>query len=325
MATATGTGGDRERDEPADRVVLRELSLRDGLQLTAIWPTTAEKRALLAAAHAAGVRHFEVGSFLPPARFPQFADIRELVAAAAALPGTTVSALVLNERGLDDALATPLDEIVLSLSATEAHSQANMRRSRAGAVALLRRADELRREAARPPRLVAALSMVFGCSLAGEVAPGEIEGLVEDCVAAGADGIALADTVGYAGPAQVGAMVERCRPRLAGRPLAVHLHDTRGMGIANAAAALAAGVRILDGTLGGLGGCPFAPGATGNVAFEDLVYLSERSGFRTGIDLPRLLAARRRLAASLPGEALHGALARAGAPERIRWQAPPGI
>lgn len=304
-----------------ERVVLRELSLRDGLQQTSVWPTTEQKRAVIKRAHAAGVRHFEVGSFLPTSRFPQFADVRALVDAVATLPGAVPSALAMNERAVRDALATPVGEMVVSLSATEAHNQANIRRSREEAIRLLRHAAEACRAARHRPRVIAALSMAFGCSIAGEVDPGEVERLAVACRDAGADAIAIADTVGYAGPSQVASLTARIIAALEGTPVIVHLHDTRGMGIANAAAALAAGVRTLDGTLGGLGGCPFAPGATGNVAFEDLVYLCERSGYTTGIDLAGVIEARQLLGDSIPGEPLHGALARAGAPANIRWDA----
>ncbi len=313
----------RTGDIRMERVALRELSLRDGLQQTSGWPSTEQKIAVIRRAYEAGVRNFEVGSFLPTDRFPQFADVRTLIDAIADLPGATSAALTMNERAVRDALETPVSELVISISATEEHSQANIRRSRQEAIGLVRHASEARGHATRQPGIVAALSMVFGCSIAGEVDPAEVERLVASCVESGADAVAIADTVGYAGPAQVGEMAERAIAVLDGAALIVHLHDTRGMGIANAAAALAAGVRILDGTLGGLGGCPFAPGATGNVAFEDLVYLCERSGYPTGIDLPGVIAARSLLADTLPGEAMHGALARAGPPQNIAWNTAP--
>ena len=306
-----------------ERVTLRELSLRDGLQQTSVWPSTERKIAMIRRAYEAGVREFEVGSFLPATRFPQFADVPALIDAISGLPGATAAALTMNERAVRDALETRVGEMVVSISATEEHSQANIRRSRKDAIGLLRYAADSRGSASGNPRVSAALSMVFGCSIAGEVDPLEVLRLIVACAEAGADAIAIADTVGYAGPAQVGEMTERAIGVLDGVPLIVHLHDTRGMGVANASAALAAGARILDGTLGGLGGCPFAPGATGNVAFEDLVYLCERSGYATGIDLPGIIAARGILEDSLPGEAMHGALARAGAPNNIHWQAHP--
>lgn len=306
---------------PDGTMVLRELGLRDGLQMTKGWPATGAKIEWINLAYDAGVRHFEVGSFLPPSRFPQFADVRELIAAVDALPGAVSSVLVLNERGIADALKTPVDEIVIPISATEAHSQANMRRPRSAAVGLIRTAIGMSGGAGAGPVVNAAVAVAFGCSIAGEVGADDVLRLVGDCAEAGAEALAVADTVGFAGPAQVAGLCGRLIDEFGDFPLKVHLHDTRGTGIANAYAALEAGIRILDGTIGGLGGCPFAPGATGNVVFEDLVYLCERCGLPTGIDPEGLVAVRRILEKELPGEPLHGALAQAGLPGGINWRA----
>ena len=301
---------------PEGRVVLREVGLRDGLQLVKTFPSTEAKRRWLAEEHAAGVRHFEVGSFLPAKTFAQFADVREMVRAVAALPGAHGVALVLNERGVNEALESGVGEIASVVSATEEHSQANARRSRESAIANIRRLCELRDAAAHGPIVHAAISMALGCSIAGAVDPNEVLRLVEKCLEAGVDAVGIADTVGYAGPKQVGDLT-KAAVRLAGRkPICVHLHDTRGMGIANASAALDAGARVLDGSLGGLGGCPFAPGATGNVVFEDLVFLCESKGFETGIDIEKLVAVRAILREEMPNEPLFGGLARAGLPCR---------
>lgn len=305
---------------PMNKVTLREVGLRDGLQLVKTWPNTQAKRDWIAQEYAAGVRHFEAGSFLPPMRFPQFEDVREIVDTLAELKAHS-AALVLNERGVEDALQTAVNEIGLVISATEDHSQANMRRSRKDAVALVRRAVELR-DASAPEKLVnAGIAMGFGCSISGHVEQDEVLRLADACLAAGADFVGVADTVGYAGPKQVGEM-SKAMERLCGiRPFLIHLHDTRGMGVANAAAALANGARILDASLGGLGGCPFAPGATGNVVFEDLVYLCETMGFVTGIDLEKLREARAIAERAMPGESFHGALTKAGAPKNMTWSA----
>jgi hydroxymethylglutaryl-CoA lyase len=301
---------------PEGRVVLREVGLRDGLQLVKTFPSTEAKRRWLAEEHAAGVRHFEVGSFLPAKTFAQFADVREMVRAVAALPGAHGVALVLNERGVNEALESGVGEIASVVSATEEHSQANARRSRESAIANIRRLCELRDAAAHGPIVHAAISMALGCSIAGAVDPNEVLRLVEKCLEAGVDAVGIADTVGYAGPKQVGDLT-KAAVRLAGKkPICVHLHDTRGMGIANASAALDAGARVLDGSLGGLGGCPFAPGATGNVVFEDLVFLCESKGFETGIDIEKLVAVRAILREEMPNEPLFGGIARAGLPCR---------
>src|ERR1700736_1539918 len=258
---------------PAGKVSLREVGLRDGLQLVKTFPSTAAKQRWLRDEYAAGVRHFEVGSFLPAKTFPQFADVRDIVKAVASLPGAHGIALALNERGVNEALASGVAEIASVVSATEEHSQANANRSRDQAIANVKRLCELRDASHHKPIVNAAISMARGCSIPGAVDPNEVIRLVEKCLEAGVDAVGIADTVGYAGPKAVGELT-RAAVKLAGKtPICVHLHDTRGMGIANAAAALDEGARILDGSLGGLGGCPFAPGATGNVVFEDLVFL----------------------------------------------------
>jgi len=299
---------------PNDRVTLREVGLRDGLQLVKTFPSTEAKQRWVREEYAAGVRHFEVGSFLPARTFPQFADVREIVRTVAVLPGAHGIALVLNERGANEAFASGVPEIASVVSATEEHSQANANRSRDSAIGNIRRLCELRNASAHKPIVHAAISMALGCSITGPVDPYEVLRLVEKCFEAGVDAVGIADTVGYAGPKQVGDLT-RAAVKLAGsKPICIHLHDTRGMGIANASAALDEGARILDGSLGGLGGCPFAPGATGNVVFEDLVFLCESKGFATGIDIEKLVKVRAILRTEMPDEALYGGLARAGLP-----------
>jgi hydroxymethylglutaryl-CoA lyase len=301
---------------PDGRVSLREVGLRDGLQLVKSFPSTAAKQRWLREEFGAGVRHFEVGSFLPASTFPQFVDVREIVRTVAALPGAHGIALTLNERGVNEALASGVAEVATVVSATEEHSQANANRSRDSAIANVRRLCELRDASAHKPLVNAAISMALGCSITGPVDPKEVLKLVDKCLEAGVDFVAIADTVGYAGPKQVGELTRAAVELSGAKPVCVHLHDTRGMGIANASAALDAGARILDGSLGGLGGCPFAPGATGNVVFEDLAFLCESKGFATGIDIEKLIAVRAILRSEMPGEALYGGLARAGLPDR---------
>jgi hydroxymethylglutaryl-CoA lyase len=276
---------------PNDRVSLREVGLRDGLQLVKTFPSTAAKQRWVRDEHGAGVRHFEVGSFLPARTFPQFADVREVVRTVAALPGAHGIALALNERGVNEALASGVAEIASVVSATEEHSQANANRSREQAIANVKRLCELRDASPHKPIVNAAISMALGCSITGRVEPREVMKLAEKCLEAGVDFIAVADTVGYAGPKQVGELTGAIVKMSGAKPVCIHLHDTMGMGIANASAALDAGARILDGSLGGLGGCPFAPGATGNVATEDVVYMLEGMGIATGVDMAKLVAA----------------------------------
>jgi hydroxymethylglutaryl-CoA lyase len=303
---------------PADRVILREVGPRDGLQLVKKFPSTAAKQRWVRDEYGAGVRHFEVGSFLPAKTFPQFIDVRDIIATVRELPGAHGVALVLNERGGNDALESRVGEIATVVSATEEHSQANANRSRDAAIANVKRLCDLRDASDHKPIVHAAISMALGCSIAGAVDPKEVIRLVEKCFEAGVDAVGIADTVGYAGPKAVGDLTMAAVKLAGSKPICIHLHDTRGMGIANASAALDSGARILDGSLGGLGGCPFAPGATGNVVFEDLVFLCESKGFATGIDIDKLVAVRSILRAEMPGEQLYGGMARAGLPDRKR-------
>lgn len=301
------------------QVTLREVGLRDGLQLVKEWPDTNAKRDWLDAEHQAGVRHFEIGSFLPAKRFPQFADISDVIQHVVDLGSAHSAALALNERGLEDAIGSGIDEIVCVVSATEDHSQANMRRSRKEALELVRQACA-QRDALAPGKIVnVGIAMAFGCTIAGEVLQGDVLQLAEKAFSAGADMVGLADTIGYAGPAQIESLCRDMTRVNTDAPLVIHLHDTRGLGIANAAAALDSGVRILDASLGGLGGCPFAPGATGNIVFEDVVFLCERMGFATNIDVEALNKARLIAEQSMPSETFYGNVSRAGVPKNITW------
>lgn len=315
------TRPDRMTAYPSDRVTLREVGLRDGLQIVKSWPSTEAKIDWLTREHAAGVRHFELGSFLPTTRFPQFADLPALIDAANTLPDLQASVLTLNERAMDMAFTSSISEVVCVVSATEEHSHANIRRSREASVDLVRRAVDMRDAQAPEVVVNAGIAMALGCSITGAVAPAEVLRMAEACLVAGADIVGIADTVGYAGPREVATLCDGMTRLCGDRPFIVHLHDTRGTGIANAAAALDHGARVLDGSLGGLGGCPFAPGATGNVVFEDLVYLSERMGFATGINIDALNGIRRILETEIPAETLYGALARSGPPSNLDWQA----
>ncbi|HEX8373906.1 MAG TPA: hydroxymethylglutaryl-CoA lyase, partial [Geminicoccaceae bacterium] len=252
---------------------------------------------------------------------PQMADAAEVTRAArAAHPGLRVVALAPNLRGAQNAAAAGARSIILPVSASEAHSQSNVRRSRSEQVAEVARAVEWAK-ALGPgrPRIEGGISTAFGCSLQGEVPERDVVSLAAELAGAGADIVALADTLGYAGPSHVRRLVRAVRAEVGAERFGnLHLHDTLGTALANAVAALEEGVRGFDAALGGLGGCPFAPGSVGNAATEDLVYLLESEGFRTGIDLPALLAARDELRAGLPDETLHGRVAAAGVPRTYR-------
>lgn len=302
---------------PPGRVLVREVGLRDGIQMANQYPSTAQKMRWIEQEYAAGVRHFEAGSFLPVARFPQFEDVREIANFIQSLPGATAIALVVNERGISDALEAGVDELTLVLSATEEHNQANARRSREASIEAIRHAVEQRNASGSQTLLNVIISMSFGCSIAGDVDPDEVVRLAQACIDAGVDTVGVADTVGYAGPTDVRALCQRMTALMGERPYTVHLHNTRGTGLANAAAAVEAGARIFDASLAGLGGCPFAPGATGNVVIEDLLFMFEKMGYSTGVDISKLVQARAVIEESMPDEPLYGGIARAGLPKNF--------
>jgi len=300
---------------PSPSVLISEVGPRDGLQSVARTMPTADKRAWISALHAAGLREIEVCSFVPAKHLPQMADAAEVVRHALTLPGLTVMALVPNLRGAEAALAAGAHKLTLPVSASEAHSLANVRMTRAQMVDEVRRVVALRNERAPHVKVEVGLSTAFGCTIQGVVPEDEVVRLAAHVIEAGADDAGLSDTTGYANPAQVRRLFQRVRAEIGAHAGAAHLHNTRGLGLANCLAAFDVGVRSFDSSLGGLGGCPYAPGASGNVVTEDLVFMFEAMGIATGIDIERLLAARAPLQAGLPGEALYGMLPEAGLPK----------
>jgi len=296
-------------------VLISEVGPRDGLQSVNACMPTADKLRWISALHAAGLREIEVGSFVPARLLPQLADTAEVVAHALTLPGLTVLALVPNLRGAEAALAAGVHKITVPVSASPAHSMANVRKSPQAMVEEVRLIDALRRRVAPQVGLEAAISTAFGCTLQGAVPEDEVIRLAVQCAGAGADDVGLSDTTGHANPAQVRRLFMRLRAEIGNQAGAAHMHNTRGLGLANCLAAYEAGVRTFDASLGGLGGCPYAPGASGNVVTEDLVFMFEAMGITTGIDLARLIAARAPLQAGLPGEPLYGMTPEAGLPQ----------
>jgi len=297
---------------PPQSVLISEVGPRDGLQnARAIMPTEAKCRWITALA-AAGLREIEVGSFVRPDRVPQLADTAEVVAHALTLPGLTVAVLAPNAKGAERAIAAGAHKITVPVSASRAHALANVGMTPEQSVEALRAICALRDAApeARRPAVEGGVSTAFGCTLQGAVPEADVVRLAEAMVAAGADEVALSDTTGMGNPAQVKRLVRAVRAAIGDRLTGVHLHDTRGLALANAFAAWEEGIGTFDGALAGLGGCPFAPGASGNAVTEDLVSMFHDLGVETGVDLDRLLAARAILAEALPGEALHGAAAR---------------
>ncbi|WP_250530209.1 hydroxymethylglutaryl-CoA lyase [Caballeronia sp. ATUFL_F1_KS4A] len=299
----------KERD-----VQIREVGLRDGLQMVRTILTSGQKLEWCARMVDAGVVDIEVTSFVPPKVVPQFADAVEVAAGALAIDGLHAAALVPNLKGAQRAFDVGLNKVHYVLSASNEHNLKNVRRSTAESVADFERIAAARDELNRDVVLGAGVATAFGCTIAGKVDERTVLGLVETLIDAGAQEITIADTVGYANPAQVRALMRQVMSLAGAVPVACHFHDTRGLGLANVMAALDAGVRGFDASLGGLGGCPFAPNATGNINTEDTVFMLEAQGLRTGIDINKLLAIRETIAAWLPGEPFTGAIARAGLP-----------
>ncbi|HEX6707017.1 MAG TPA: hydroxymethylglutaryl-CoA lyase [Albitalea sp.] len=299
-------------------VILREVGLRDGLQSIQRTVSTERKLEWIRDAHAAGQREIEVGSFVPPRLLPQLADTAELVAFARTLPGLTTSVLVPNLRGAERAIESGADLMLLPLSASHAHSLANLRKTPDEVVQEIGRIRAARDASGSRCLIEVGFSTAFGCTLQGRVDPDEVLRLLQAVLDAGVDRVGLADTVGYADPRMVSELFERAL-RVAGERLAcAHFHDTRGLGIANVMAAWELGITRFDACLAGIGGCPHAPGASGNVATEDLAYLFASMGVPTGQDFDQLIALRAKVAQWLEGETLHGSLWRAGLPRTMR-------
>jgi hydroxymethylglutaryl-CoA lyase len=295
-----------------------EAGPRDGLQIVKSIMPTREKCRWIEALAEAGVREIEVGSFVSQRLVPQMADTAEIVRFARTLPGLTVVALAPNLRGAQAALEAGAHRISIPVSVSEGHSRSNVNRTTDEVVAEVGRITAWRREAKAAIEIEAACSTAFGCSIDGVVPEGRVVRVAAALAAAGADTVTLADTVGYANPAQVKSLIRLVRAEIGATLQGLHLHDTMGLGLANALAGLEEGIRDFDAALAGLGGCPFAPGASGNIVTEDLVFMLESMGFATGIDLAKLIAAREALHAGLPDEALHGQVPKAGIPRIYR-------
>jgi hydroxymethylglutaryl-CoA lyase len=301
----------------AAAVHVREVGLRDGLQILPRVLPTAHKLDWIRQAHAAGLREIEVGSFVPAKLMPQLADTAELVAYAHTLPGLQASVLVPNLKGAERAIESRAHAMLLPLSASHAHSLANMKRTPDEVVEDVRRIVDLRDSRAADCRIEIGISTAFGCTIQGRVEPAEVLRLVRAVRDAGVDRIGLADTVGYADPLQVQQLFAQCLEAVGDTLSCAHFHDTRGLGAANVFAAWQAGMRRFDACTGGIGGCPHAPGASGNVATEDVAYLFASMGVPTGLDFDALMALRAQVAQWLQGEPLHGAIWRAGLPKTL--------
>jgi len=302
---------------------ISEVGPRDGLQSISRAMPTEAKKAWIAAEAAAGVTEIEVGSFVPPSLLPQMADTAEILAFAKTLPGLDVAVLVPNLKGAERAIEAGADKMSIPFSMSESHSIRNVRKDHAAMIEQIAAIAEM--VAAVPedtrPHFEVGLSTAFGCTIEGPVPEDQIVRLAEKAIAAGAAEVCLSDTTGYANPAQVRRLVRAVKSAVgADRLNTLHLHNTRGLGLANVLAGLEEGITTFDSSMGGLGGCPFAPGASGNIVTEDLVFMLEAMGHYTGIDIAGLSDVRQIIAEALPGEPLYGFVPDAGVPlgfERI--------
>ncbi|NML16771.1 hydroxymethylglutaryl-CoA lyase [Azohydromonas caseinilytica] len=299
-------------------VVIREVGLRDGLQSIPVTLPTSRKIEWVQEAYAAGQREIEVGSFVPAKLLSQLADTAEVVAFAKTLPGLLVSVLVPNLKGAEKAIASGADLLLVPLSASNAHSLANLRKTPDEVVAEVARIRAARDAAGSRTLIEGGIGTAFGCTLQGRVEVSEVLRCMQALLDAGCDRVSIADTVGYADPRSVRELFAQARAMAGERFWCGHFHDTRGLALANVFAALETGVNRFDATLAGIGGCPHAPGASGNAASEDLAFMLEAMGIATGIDLDRLLALRAKVAGWLQGQTLHGTLWRAGLPKTFQ-------
>lgn len=301
------------------QILVSEVGPRDGLQsIAAVMPTPAKLRWIGALA-AAGLREIEVCSFVPPKLLPQMADAADVLAAARELPGLHVAALAPNLRGAQAAFEAGAAKVTLPVSVSEAHSLANVRKTHAQMRDEVAAVVALRDARFPGVTLEAGLSTAFGCTLAGQVPEADTLRMAVAMAQLGVDEVGLSDTTGYANPAQVRRLFKALRAELGARAGGAHFHNTRGQGLANVVAALEVGVDTFDASQGGLGGCPYAPGATGNIVTEDLVFLLESMGLDTGIDVDALMAARAALRDGLPDEPLYGHVPDAGLPKGFTY------
>jgi hydroxymethylglutaryl-CoA lyase len=299
-------------------ILVSEVGPRDGLQSIAPVMPTEAKKAWISAEAAAGVREIEVASFVPPKLLPQMADAAEIVAHALTIPGLDVVALVPNFKGAENAIKAGAHKLGLPLSCSETHSLANLRKTHDEVIEEVRKIVELIRSLPvnERPKLEGSLSTAFGCTLEGRVPEAKVVELADRLVEAGCDELSLSDTTGYANPTQLRRLIKLVRRQVGDDKLdGVHLHNTRGLGLANVVAALEEGITTVDSSLGGIGGCPFAPGASGNIVTEDLVFMLDAMGLKTGIDLDKLLLVREIVLAALPGEEMYGFTPDAGLPK----------
>ena len=300
--------------EIMDQVLISEVGPRDGLQSVSAVMRTDHKLRWIEALVRSGLREIEVASFVPAKLLPQMADASEVVRSAVGHVGVTIMALVPNLRGAEAAVQAGVHKLTVPVSASQAHSLANVRKLPSDMVREVQSIVQMCRQTAPGTMVEAGISTAFGCTLQGEVPEDDVVRLAEQLAEVGVDECGLSDTTGMANPAHVRRLFRRVFSAIGDRTGAAHMHNTRGLGLANCLAAYDVGVRTFDSSMGGLGGCPYAPGASGNVVTEDLVFMFEAMGIHTGVDLPSLFAARALLQEGLPGEPLYGMTPEAGLP-----------
>ena len=301
-------------------VQVREVGMRDGLQSVSAFMPTEQKKIWCSKEFEAGVREIEVCSFVPARLLPQFRDAPEVVAHGLTLDGLTVSALIPNLKGAERGIARGVHKMNFAMSVSEMHNQANVRRSVGESMADFGRIVELGREVdeSSRPCISGGLGTSFGCSIEGNISEARVTELAVRMAELGADEVVIADTVGYGDPAAVKRVFKAVKRELGDLPVVAHFHDTRGLGLANVSAALEEGVDRFDASLGGFGGCPYAPGATGNIAMDGLCFMLESMGLRTGVDLEVLLQVVAWLKTMLPDVEFPSAISIAGLPKSYR-------
>lgn len=300
-------------------ILISEVGPRDGLQSVKATMPTELKLQWISALAGAGLREIEIGSFVSPKLLPQMADAAQLVAHGRSLPGLFVTALVPNLKGAQAAFEAGVHKITMPISVSEPHSLSNIRKTHAQVFEEVRSVVALRNKQFPHIQIEAGLSTVFGCTIQGEVPEDDVIRMAVTMAEMGVDEVGLADTVGYANPTQVRRLFTRLRDSVGTVAGSAHFHNTRGQGLANVVAAIEVGVSTIDASQGGIGGCPYAPGASGNIVTEDLVYLLESMGLRTGVDIERLVAAREWLQRGLPGEPLYGFIPDAGVGKNFHY------
>ncbi len=301
-------------------VLISEVGPRDGLQSISSIMSTGQKYLWIKALYESGIKEIEVCSFVPSNLMPQMADASEIARYSKSLNKSTVLALTPNLKGAQLAIESGVDKLTVPVSASEAHSLANVKKTRQEMISEVKKIIDYKNQISPRVLVEVGISTAFGCTMQGAVQESEVISLAVELANLGVDDIGLSDTAGYANPAQVRRLFRQLKQNIGEKAGAAHMHNTRGLGLANCLAAYEEGVRTFDSSQGGLGGCPYAPGASGNVVTEDLVFMFESMGIKTGIDFDKLLRAREILISALPNEHVYGMTPLAGLPKGFSFK-----